>query len=168
MCCQLQGTYSCPSSKNNYSHPCFRGCRFESLSGYRLYWRSTAVAFLLSPEDLYDYNNFGMTCITTAKYARLCRQVVRRQHDVSEEHVVLIFTVRRVRLLLLVSYCAYSSIPKMEAIYASETPSCHRTTLGHTLHSYRTENLKSNLLWHADPLLGNDRERSSYIAAVTE
>jgi hypothetical protein len=54
----------------------------------------------------------------------------------------------------------------MEAIYASETPDSPRTTLYenpkvHTLHSYRTENLKSNLLWNADPLLGNYRLISS-------
>jgi hypothetical protein len=83
------------------------------------------------------------------------------------------FQNRRVSFLLPVPYCAHSSILQMEAIYASETPSSLQTRLCEnpkyfTLHSYRTENPKPNILWHVDPLLGNDCLRISYTTTITE
>jgi hypothetical protein len=72
---------------------------------------------------------------------------------------------------MLVVCLAYSSAPKMEVTHSSETS----VGLHLTARRYMSEdenltsyNIFLTILWHVDPLLGNDLEISNYTTAVAK
>jgi hypothetical protein len=87
-------------------------------------------------------------------------------------------------LLAPLAYSAHSSTMKMEAVHSFESSkNFYQTTWGHSwedsifkITAVRTSNLTKLLtiwemqfliLWHVDPLLGNDRKTNNWTTAVT-